>query len=334
MHPNRKKLRLRAVLLVGAGVLLVAGLYMGGRWLEDREKHPEARGDHLQRQSYVATVEYDGETYRQRQNLTSILLMGVDQPSTAESGGYRNGGQADFLRLMVIDPARKTVSQLQIDRDTMTPITILGVLGNKSGVRTAQVSLSHGYGDGGTQSCELTVEAVTNLLFGAPIDFYMAMNLDGISELNDLVGGVTVTLEDDFTAIDPTMTLGRTMTLHGDQAETYVRNRHDVNVGTNEARMARQEQYIGQLIDLFMGAQQQNENFVGEVFDALTPYLTTSISRGRLINEVWVAKDYEMAPAVKPQGVHQVAEDGFMQFQVDQTDLERIVLDMFYEKVK
>lgn len=334
MHPNRKKLRLRAVLLVVAGVLLVAGLYMGGRWLEDREKRPEARGDHLQRQNYVATVEYDGETYRQRQNLTSILLMGVDQPSTAESGGYRNGGQADFLRLMVIDPARKTVSQLQIDRDTMTPITILGVLGNKSGVRTAQVSLSHGYGDGGTQSCELTVEAVTNLLFGAPIDFYMAMNLDGISELNDLVGGVTVTLEDDFTAIDPTMTLGRTMTLHGDQAETYVRNRHDVNVGTNEARMARQEQYIGQLIDLFMAAQQQNENFVGDVFDALTPYLTTSISRGRLINEVWAAKEYEMAPAVKPQGVHQVAEDGFMQFQVDQADLERIVLDMFYEKME
>lgn len=334
MRPNQKKLQLRIVLLAAAGILLVVGLYMGGRWLEEKEKRPEVRGDHLLRQSYVPTVEYNGETYRQRQNLTSILLMGIDRASTAEGSGYRNGGQADFLRLMVIDPNRKLVSQLQIDRDTMTPITILGVLGNKSGVRTAQVSLSHGYGDGGEQSCELTVEAVTNLLFGAPIDFYMAMNLDGISELNDLVGGVTVTLEDDFTAIDPTMTLGRTMTLHGDQAETYVRNRHDVNVGTNEARMIRQEQYIAQLMDLFMAAQQQNENFVGEVFDALSPYLTTSISRGRLINEVWAAKDYEMAAAVKPQGVHQVADDGFMQFQVDEADLEQIVLDMFYEKVK
>lgn len=334
MHPNRRRLQLRILLLAAIGILLVVGLYMGGRWLEERDKRPETRGDHLQRQSYVPTVEYNGETYRQRQNLTSILLMGVDKPSTAEGNGYRNGGQADFLRLMVIDSNRKLVSQLQIDRDTMTPITILGVLGNKSGMRTAQVSLSHGYGDGGEQSCELTVEAVTNLLFGAPIDFYMALNLDGISELNDLVGGVTVTLEDDFTAIDPTMTLGRTMTLHGNQAETYVRNRSDVNVGTNEARMARQEQYIAQLMELLMAAQQQNENFVGEVFDALSPYLTTSISRGRLINEVWAAKDYEMAAAVKPQGVHQVADDGFMQFQVDEADLEQIVLDIFYEKVK
>lgn len=29
---------------------------------------------------------------------------------------------------------------------------------------------------------------------GESIDFYVAMNMDGISELNDLAGGVTVTL--------------------------------------------------------------------------------------------------------------------------------------------
>src|SRR5699024_12834204 len=63
----------------------------------------------------------------------------------------------------------------------LTPITILGVLGNPSGMRTAQISLSHGFGDGGAQSCELTVEAVSNLLLGEKIDFYVAMNLDGIS---------------------------------------------------------------------------------------------------------------------------------------------------------
>ena len=56
----------------------------------------------------------------------------------------------------------------------MTPITILGVLGDRSGVRTAQVSLSHGFGDGGAQSCEFTVDAVSNLLLGTQIDFYIA----------------------------------------------------------------------------------------------------------------------------------------------------------------
>lgn len=42
------------------------------------------------------------------------------------------------------------------------------------------------------------------------------MSLDGISVLNDLAGGVTVTLEDDFSAEDPAMTRGTTLSLHGD----------------------------------------------------------------------------------------------------------------------
>ena len=50
---------------------------------------------------------------------------------------------------------------------------------------------------------------------GEFIDFYVAMNMDGISELNDLAGGVTVTLEDDFSSIDPAMTKGTTLPLHG-----------------------------------------------------------------------------------------------------------------------
>ena len=45
-------------------------------------------------------------------------------------------------------------------------------------------------------------DAVSRLLQGENIDFYLAASLD-ISVLNDLAGGVTVTLEDDFSAADP-----------------------------------------------------------------------------------------------------------------------------------
>lgn len=71
------------------------------------------------------------------------------------------------------------------------------------------------------------------------------MNMDGISELNDLAGGVTVTLEDDFSSIDPAMAKGTTLTLHGDQAETFVRSRMTVGDGTNASRMERQEAFRG-----------------------------------------------------------------------------------------
>ena len=216
----------------------------------------------------------------------------------------------------------------------MTPITILGVLGDKSGVRTAQISLSHGFGDGKEQSCELTVEAVSNLLLGAQIDFYAAMSMDGVPVLNDWAGGVTVTLEDDFSALDPAMTPGATLTLTGEQAEIYVRSRMSVGVGTNEARMKRQQQYITQATVQLDAKIRESQSAIGELYDALEPYLTTDLSRGRMINELWAARDYGRTALIEPAGEHQVGADGFMQFHADEDGLKQIVLELFYEEVK
>ncbi|MDO5300534.1 MAG: LCP family protein [Clostridia bacterium] len=321
------------MLLVFAAAILLVAAYKGGRWLETRNAQPEARGDRLQRYAYEDTIEVDGTSYRRRKNVTSILLMGIDRANDTVVTGYRNGGQADFLQLVVIDSDEQKITRLQIDRDTMTPITILGVLGNQSGVRTSQICLSHGFGDGKEQSCELTVSAVSNLLLGTPIDSYIAMNLDGISILNDAVGGVTVTLEDDFSALDASMTPGRTMTLVGDQAEIFVRSRRNIGVGTNEARMARQQQYIARLAEQLDGLIQADEAFIGSLYDELKPYLITNLSRGALINRAWTSRAYGRT-LHEIEGTYQVGTDEFMQFYADETVLQQIVLELFYQKVE
>ena len=327
-HVKKPGTKLKAVCVLLIAVAILLGLYRGGRWLETRRNNPEPRGNYQERKANEATVTYDGTVYRQRKNLTSILLMGIDH----DSG--ETGGQADFLQLIVIDDTSRTLKRLSIDRDTMTPITVLGVLGNRSGVRTAQVSLSHGFGDGKEQSCELTAEAVSNLLLGMPVDFYLAMNLDGIAALNDMAGGVTVTLADDFSAQDPAMAQGTTLTLHGDQAEIYVRSRRNVGVGTNEARMVRQEQYVAKLFAQLDTQMRSDQSFSGTMFDTLSPYLTTSNGRGRLINVVWLAKDYARQETLSISGEHRVGSDGFMQFYADEASLYETVLDLFYEEVK
>ncbi len=330
-HPLRK----RDILVIAAAALAVfVAAYAAAQWLEDSNAKPETRGDYtLRYENEQITI--DGVTYRQKNNLTTILFMGIDKDNDQmQTAGFRNGGQADFLRLLVIDPDSKTVSQVQIDRDTMTPITILGVLGNRSGMRTLQISLSHGFGDGLEQSCELTAEAVSNLLLNVPIEYYVSMNLDGISVLNDSLGGMTVTLEDDFTSIDPTMEKGKTITLVGDQAETFVRSRMSVGVGTNEARMARQQQYLSQMMDVLHEKVLSSSEFIGTLFDALSPYLVTNLSRAQMINEAWAARNYQRAPLYVPEGTHQVGADGFMEFHVDEDSLEKIVLELFYQRMK
>ena len=326
---NKTVFHAAAALLAVLAVVLV--LYGGGRWLEKRAEKPETRTQLPQADQ--ETVEVDGVTYRKKQRITTILVMGVDH-DTQDSYEYRKAGQADFLRLVVLDDADKTVQQLQIDRDTMTPVTVLGLLGDRYEPVTQQICLGYAFGDGRQTSCEVTVEAVGNLLGGQTIDQYLAMGLDGISTLNDLAGGVTVTLEDDLSAADPAMTKGATLTLQGDQAEIFVRRRMDIGEGTNEARMVRQEEYLAQLSAQLESRVQQDQQFTAQVYDALQPYLVTDLAKGQLVNEVWAAKDDTVEPAIALEGEHKVAEDGFTEFYPTEASIQKAVLTLFWEPVE
>ena len=322
------------IVIVAAVIAVLVGIYLVAQWLEDSEAKPETRGDYQLRYEGDEVV-INGGTYRERRGLTSILFMGIDKDSTeTEVITNRQGGQADFLRLVVIDSEEKKIYQIAIDRDTMTPITVLSLLGDRKSVRTNQISLSHGYGDGKAESSGYTVEAVSNLLMNIPIKYYVAMNLDGISTLNDTLGGVTVTLEDDFSHLDPVMTKGTTLTLVGDQAEIFVRSRRSVGVGTNEARMARQQQYVAQSVDLLNAQLHDDANYIGTLFDALSPYLDTNMSRAKMVNEAYLSKDYSREPLIELPGEHKIDKSGFMEFYVDQDALEQTVLGLFYKKMK
>ena len=294
----------------------------------------EERGNPNERYLLNGAIERDGKLYQLRRNLTAILLMGIDKREEFDNTGLsQSGAQADFLRLVVIDPTEGKISQLSIDRDTMTPITILDVLGNDAGKATWQICLAHAFGNDDEQRCELTVKAVSELLFDVPIDLYIALNMSGVPTLNDAVGGVTVTLEDDFSQQDPAMKIGETITLNGEQAFLFTRGRMSVGDGTNEGRMRRQQVYIDGLSSILADKVSADENFVGELYDELEPYLTTNISRGRLINEAWNARNYEREKTIDPSGERYVGPSGFMEFHVDKTELDEIVFNLFYEPI-
>ena len=312
---NRQKQHRGAAAALAVLVLAAVLLFVGGSWLEKRSQKPETRTELPQ--ETAETMEVDGVTYRRRTDLTTILVMGIDHDSEVEAEGSYQGGQADFQRLIVIDSKDKTVRQLKIDRDTM-----------------AEISLAHGFGDGKEESCGYARDAVSRLLQGENIDFYLAMSLDGISVLNDLAGGVTVTLEDDFSAADPAMTKGATLTLQGDQAEIFVRRRMDIGEGTNEARMVRQEEYLAQLSAQLESRVQQDQQFTAQVYDALQPYLVTDLAKGQLVNEVWAAKDDTVEPAIALEGEHKVAEDGFTEFYPTEASIQKAVLTLFWEPVE
>lgn len=204
---------------------------------------------------FLPERQYDGRTYTARPSgeVTTVLLIGYDHNSggqQTELHGYSNGGQADFLLLVVLDHRYDRIQMLQIDRDTITQVRVTDSAGHQHDRSNLQICLAHAYGNTREANNANTILAVETLLGiaapddGVAIDWYVAMDISGISRLNDLMGGVTVEIREDLTQIDPAMKAGTTLTLTGEQAEKFCRARMGLDDATNASRMKRQQQYM------------------------------------------------------------------------------------------
>ncbi|MBO4299525.1 MAG: LCP family protein [Clostridia bacterium] len=328
---GERRARARRNLFILFLVMLALGIALAvAQYVEDRNQ-TQQRGVTNAAIGQRKRVEYEGKTYAERTNLTTLLLMGIDRDSDAPTYGGRQGGQADFLLLIVIDHANKTISQLQIDRDTMTQVEVYGVLGNPVGTQTLQIYLSHGYGKTPEENCKNAILATENLLEGVQIDYYMALNMNAVGALNHVLGGVTVTLEDDLSALDPEMTKGATLHLTDEQAEYFLHSRMTVGEGTNAERMARHRAYMMAAVDVLRAKLKQSANFAGELFDALESDMTSNISRGKLLNEANQSYNYEVLPVATLAGEHVIGHDGYMEFHVAEGATLEWVMQTFYD---
>lgn len=101
--------------------------------------------------------------YNYNEDILTFLFMGIDGEGAAE--GYADGGRADALFLFVLNPHDETMSLIPINRDTMTEVDVYDAQGNYKNTVTAQVCVQYGFGDGGRESCEYQIEAVSNLFY-------------------------------------------------------------------------------------------------------------------------------------------------------------------------
>lgn len=264
------------------------------------------------------------ETTSPRKNLETILVMGLDKNERSEMlEGYVNKTQSDFLLLLVIDQENRSINSLQINRDTMTEITRLGVFGGATGKYTAQIALAHAYGSGGSDSALNAVKAVSNFLGGVKIDHYMTFTMDSVALVNDMVGGVTVMVEDDFSQMDPSLVQGEKITLKGEQALHFVRGRMGVADGTNLNRMARQRQYMMGLFGKVMETASQDEQFPERLVKKLGDAFDTDLSFYQLQELFDTLKDCTMEDILTIEGENVKGE--FMEFYADPASVEKAV---------
>lgn len=281
----------------------------------------------------VPEVYYDGKTFVENPEVSAYLFLGVDKSGQLNEGDgyYREGGQADVQLLLVVDEGKEVYYILQLNRDTMTNVQVLSYSGDPMEKVVQQIALAYAYGDGGESSCENAVLAVSDFLYGIEIDGYASLALDAIPIVNDWAGGVTVTIQDDFSQVDPTLVMGETITLTGQQAYNYIRNRFYVGDETNISRMARHREYLSGLADKLETKVSQDADQINELYQQLQPYMVTDMSSNAMIKLANKCRNYTNGGTLTFEGEAVLGEQ-FIEFYPDETDVKDTVMDLFYKE--
>ena len=278
----------------------------------------------------ITTVEWEGETYKYNTSLINILFLGIDK-SDSISLNYipGNAGQSDCIILLSLNTETQQAAILQINRNTMTAIDIYDTSGNLTETITAQICLQYAYSTGNEASCRAVKTTVSELLYGLNIDGYFALDIDGVPEINDALGGIYVTMSYDYTYLDESYTAGATVLLEGEAAQTFVQYRDTEEFNSVEGRMYRQVDYVTALIT------SMNSSSGADLYEILSPYLDTYVITDLDADELKAMKNYEyLTDSVLYLPGETIMGDEYEEFYVDEEEIQDLIIQNFYVKVE
>lgn len=220
----RQNLRLKRFVMVLASLVLLLGLWVGGKFLYNAHK---LFGGSLF--GFLHTTRLKGEDVGR----VNILLAG----NSADDVGHSGGQLTDSIMILSIDTKHNNAFMLSIPRDLWVDVGDDGHMKiNAAYVDGESNDFDvNGYPAGGMGQLEQVVEED----FGIPIDYYALVNYSALRESVDAVGGIDVNIQSDdqrglydpsidFTTHGPLVKLSNGVHhLNGQQALDLARARGD-----------------------------------------------------------------------------------------------------------
>ncbi|WP_315794833.1 LCP family protein [Paenibacillus sp. BIC5C1] len=228
----------------------------------------------------------------------TVMVMGVDERST-------DVGRTDTIIVLSVNPAKKSVLMFNIPRDTRTEIV---------GHNTVD-KINHAYAFGGVNMALDTVEKFLD----SPIDYYIKVNMQGFTQLIDLLGGVEVNNRFAFDYQGYHYNEG-TIKLNGSEALGYTRMRYDDPRG-DIGRNSRQRQILERLMQTTLQVSNviHLQTILSEIGDNVRTDITFEEMKGLLLD---YRSDLENIETIELQG-EGTKIDGVYYYLIDQEERDR-----------
>lgn len=232
----------------------------------------------------------------------SVLLLGID---TGDDGRVEQG-RSDTTIVATVNPRDKQTTLVSLARDTYVDIPGQG----------KQDKLNHAYAFGGASLAMDTVENYLNI----PINHYVSINMAGLKELVNAVGGIEVNNNLTFSQDGYDFTIGK-ISLDSEQALSYSRMRYEDPNG-DYGRQERQRKVIEGIVQKVLSLNSVSN--YQEILTAVSDNMKTDLSFDDMKK---IALDYRSAFGKVKQD--QLQGTGFMQDgvsyqRVDEQELTRV----------
>lgn len=316
------------LLIIIAAVSLLVMMQTGKKRLLDYDNAVIETVEEAESEDDGKIIYYKGKKYKLNENITSIACLGVDKNEIDQHGIVGSAGQADTIMVIAFDTASGLAKIIAIPRDTIGEIDVYDKDGDFIRNEQTQICLAYAYGDGGKTSCANVVASIQKVMFGIPVKSYAALDLAGISVLNDAVGGVTVTPADSFAKFKA----GQTVTLHGNDAVTFVRSRDTKKLDSNITRMDHQMTYVKAFTSTTVKKATNDFSIVSDLYNTAMDYSYTdiSLSKALYLATRFLSTQNKDFMTVNVPGKVVEGDDGYAEYIIDKSQFFEELLSVYY----
>lgn len=231
---------------------------------------------------YAQTQNSMGKTYKalegkkvsmriNQKKPVSILLLGVDTTDDGVRDTEKNyRGNSDTMIVVTVNPKTNKTTMMSVPRDSMAQIW------KSSTNNTKKIQkINSAYNIGNEESAVATTEKFLNI----PIDYYVKVDFNSLTQIVNAVGGVDVDVPFSFSYGDTGQKESHfkkgKMHLNGKQALDYSRMRYEDPKG-DYGRQLRQRQVITAIIK--SAASAKTFTRYQKVLDSISSSMTTNLS--------------------------------------------------------
>lgn len=277
-------------------------------------------------------ITYKGEKYRLNKDIISILIIGVDRRDINENKGIGKNGQADCIFLAAIDTAKKNYTFIPISRESMVDVEVHTASGAYAGIQKEQICLAYAYGSTPKECSKNVLKSVSRMFYGLNINSYVTIDLEGLSKLSEMVGGVEVTSPETLSASGHRITEGQTVTLSGEDALFFIRDRES-DIDANNRRMVRQKIFLSALLSKTGNVILDDFTKLGEIYNSLTPYTSTNIGLSKITYFATSSLSRDIGSSIVYKSIEgTMTETEYSEFNINEEQLLDLIVETFYIK--